>query len=112
MDAVNICELEIVSDDDSCTIRKHNTNEIDIVSKETYGFNPGQNIDIQTNLKISVPDDKMVIVTTEKPLLLIGSPIFEGGKLTLRLHNSRIGKYGAHILSPGDNVCRLIVAKK
>lgn len=112
MGTVNICELDIVRDDTSCEIKKRNAREIDIVSTETYGFNPGQNMDIHTNLKINVPDDKIVILTTDKPLLLIGSPIFEGGKLTLRLHNSRIGKYGAHILSPGENVCRLTIASK
>lgn len=86
--------------------------EIDIIATETYGFNPGQNIDIKTNLKINVPNSKKMVITTSKPLLLMGSPFFNGGKLTLRIHNSLTGKNGAYIISPGELICRLTVVSK
>lgn len=104
--------IKSASEENTSRIHKHSKSEIDIIATETYGFNPGQNIDIKTNLKIEIPKDKRLVVTTIKPLLLIGSPFFQGGKLTLRMHNSLIGKNGAHIISPGELICRLTVVSK
>ena len=96
----------------SCPWKKHGENEIDVLSYEVYGFNPGQNLDIKTNLALAIPDDKMCIIMPTKPLLLLHTPIFEGGKLTFRVHNSSVGKYGTHIVSPGETICRLRVVSK
>jgi hypothetical protein len=93
-------------------VHKHSKSEIDVIATETYGFNPGQNIDIKTNLKIDIPSGKELVVTTMRPLMLIGSPFFNGGKLTLRMHNSMTGKSGAYIISPGELICRLTVVSK
>lgn len=93
-------------------VHKHSKSEIDVIATETYGFNPGQNIDIKTNLKIEIPTGKQLVVTAMKPLLLIGSPFFQGGKLTLRMHNSLVGKNGVHIVSPGELICRLTLVSK
>ena len=97
---------------ESSIVCERNDSEIDILASCTYGFNPGQNIDVKTNLKIDLPEKKIMVIETEKPLLLMGSPFFKGGKLTIRLHNSLVGKYGAHIISPGERICRLTLMSK
>ena len=102
-------DVKITSVGESSKVHKHSKSEIDVISSETYGFNPGENIDIKTNLKINIPSGKKLVVTPMKPLLLIGSPFFEGGKLTLRMHNSLTGKSGVYIVSPGELICRLTV---
>lgn len=100
------------SDENTSRVHRHSKSEIDVIATETYGFNPGQNIDIKTNLTIDVPDDKELVVSTMKPLLLIGSPFFKGGRLTLRMHNSMIGRNGVYIVSPGELICRLTLVSK
>jgi hypothetical protein len=107
MNGISITSSNVISH-----VRKHSESEIDIIATETYGFNPGQNIDIKTDLKIEMPKDKQLVVTTIKPLLLIGSPFFQNGKLTLKMHNSMVGKNGAYIVSPGELLCRLTVVSK
>lgn len=104
--------IKSAESENTSKVHRHSKSEIDIIATETYGFNPGQNIDIKTNLKIDIPNGKKLVVTTMKPLLLIGSPFFSGGKLTLRMHNSLIGKNGVYIVSPGELICRLTVVSK
>lgn len=100
------------NDERKSKLHKHSKTEIDVIASETYGFNPGQNLDIKTNLRVSVPDGKRLVVSTMRPLLLMGNPFFEGGKLTLRVHNSLTGKNGAYIISPGEIICRLTIISK
>lgn len=105
MESFEIYEL----DETSSKIKQCGPKEFKIISKDVYGFNPGQNVDIKTNIMINIPKGKAVVITPARPLLLIGSPFFNGGKLTMRLHNSQTGKYGTYIVGRNEELCKLTV---
>lgn len=102
----------IVNPSNLSNFKKINKTEMSILSTETYGFNPGQNLDIKTHLDMTLPEGTEFVITPMRPLLLIGEPFYKGGKLTLRFHNSMIGKSGACIISKGDVVCKLTLVSK
>ena len=93
-------------------IQQVDDNTIEIFANETYGFNSGQNIDIKTGLNFKFPKNTHCIIKPEKPLLMMGQPFYDGGALTLRFHNSYVGKNGAYIISKGEPLCKLIAVKQ
>lgn len=108
---MNANGIVLKNENESSSLRQ-NGSKISVLSSKVYGFNPGETMDIKTGIEVDIPKGKAIVICPAKPLTVIGNPIFTGKMLTIRLHNSQIGKYGAHIISRGDKICDLIVMEQ